>query len=147
MDILRNQAVQYANKTVLAFQSNSPEASGKLRSSFTSRVVVFAGGLQIEVYGESYAKFVNEGRKAGLAPQVASIEEWLQNKGIQPYEGQSIRDAAYFIAAKIGSKGTPAKKFIEDYLEKNEALFADRALIAYGDDIQLLLVNETKNLK
>jgi hypothetical protein len=149
MQFLRNKVIDYGRLAESELKRTAPKASGALASSIYSRVISLGdGSLQLEVYGEGYALNIENGRPAGSkqAP-VSSIVEWMQNKGIAPYEGQTIQQAAFFIAKKIGRDGIEPKKFVEDFLEKNIASFADQALIAFGDDIQLVIERETQNLK
>ena len=147
MKLLRSKLQLYGDQVVQDLRRKSPVASGSLASSYSSRVVEIGSYVQLEVYGSSHFKYVEFGRKAGKSPKVDSIVEWMRSKGLQPYEGQTIKQAAYLIGRKIGRDGIQGKRFLEDILQQNLIPFADQALVAFGDDIKLVLEDETKKLK
>lgn len=61
------------------------------------------------LYAEDYWVFVNEGRKAGKRPPMASIEKWIKQKPIA-LKDISETQLAFLIARKIGKEGTKGTK-------------------------------------
>tara|TARA_R110000851_G_scaffold277858_1_gene430968 strand:+ start:1624 stop:2064 length:441 start_codon:yes stop_codon:yes gene_type:complete len=146
MILLKSKLQKYGERLVRELGNQSPVASGSLKNSFSSKVVDLGGSIELEVFGSSVFKFIEFGRKAGKQPSVSSITEWIKNKGIQPYQGQSVKQAAYLIGRHIGEKGIKPKRYLQDILTKTELVFADNMIVAYGDEIQRILEKETKNI-
>jgi len=74
-----------------------------------------ANGVTLAITMVNYYQWVEDGRKRGKRPPIASIEEWISRKGIQVRKSkgeskQSVlerrRSMAIAIAKKIGAKGT-----------------------------------------
>ena len=74
-----------------------------------------ANGVTLAITMVNYYQWVEDGRKRGRRPPIASIEEWISRKGIQVRKSkgeskQSVlerrRSMAIAIAKKIGAKGT-----------------------------------------
>lgn len=86
-------------------------ASGKLYKSigFTIKQGDFEIGLEIN--GEDYLKWVDEGRRPGRFPPINKIQQWVRQKGIRPV-GISEKSLVYLIGRKIQKKGIPAKRIL-----------------------------------
>jgi len=74
-----------------------------------------ANGVTLAITMVNYYQWVEDGRKRGKRPPIASIEEWISRKGIQVRKSkgeskQSVlerrRSMAIAIANKIAAKGT-----------------------------------------
>jgi hypothetical protein len=74
-----------------------------------------ANGVTLAITMVNYYQWVEDGRKRGRRPPIASIEEWISRKGIQVRKSkgeskQSVlerrRSMAIAIANKIAAKGT-----------------------------------------
>jgi len=74
-----------------------------------------ANGVTLAITMVNYYQWVEDGRKRGKRPPIASIEEWISKKGIQVRKSkgeskQSVlerrRSMAIAIANKIAAKGT-----------------------------------------
>lgn len=74
-----------------------------------------ANGVTLAITMVNYYQWVEDGRKRGRRPPIASIEEWITRKGIQVRKSkgeskQSVlerrRSMAIAIANKIAAKGT-----------------------------------------
>jgi hypothetical protein len=74
-----------------------------------------ANGVTLAITMVNYYQWVEDGRKRGKRPPIASIEEWITRKGIQVRKSkgeskQSVlerrRSMAIAIANKIAAKGT-----------------------------------------
>ena len=90
-----------------------------------------ANGVTLAITMVDYYQWVEDGRKRGRRPPIASIEEWISQKGIQVRKSkgeskQSVlerrRSMAIAIANKIAAKGTIKRfgykggNFIKDVL-------------------------------
>jgi hypothetical protein len=90
-----------------------------------------ANGVTLAITMVNYYQWVEDGRKRGRRPPIASIEEWITRKGIQVRKSkgeskQSVlerrRSMAIAIANKIAAKGTIKRfgykggNFIKDVL-------------------------------
>lgn len=90
-----------------------------------------ANGVTLAITMVDYYQWVEDGRKRGRRPPIASIEEWITQKGIQVRKSkaeskQSVlerrRSMAIAIANKIAAKGTIKRfgykggNFIKDVL-------------------------------
>ena len=104
------------------------DASGKLESEFDSLKVdliekynelgmkasgnwgqslnVEVKGLTAIIYGEDYTEQLVEGRAPGKFPPIAAIRQWIEDKGIIPFDNISISSLAFLIARKIAREGT-----------------------------------------
>ena len=71
-------------------------------------------------------KAVENGQPPKTRVKVKSIEEWIQNKGIQP-RGISKKSLAIAITKKIYNRGTAARPFISPALtDKTQQVLSDR---------------------
>ena len=58
------------------------------------------------IMGSESWKYINEGRTPGGRPPINVIEQWIDDKGIQPND-ISKKSLAFLIARKIGAEGIP----------------------------------------
>lgn len=89
------------------------KSSGKLINSLNSRLVTLVKGVnyRLEIYGEDYFDYVNEGRDAGKQPPLKKIEQWTKLKGIDT-------KFAYPIAKRIGAFGVEPTYALEVVLQE-----------------------------
>jgi hypothetical protein len=64
----------------------------------------------LEIYAESYFRFIEDGRKSGKQPPLSKIKTWCTYKGLP-------QSAAFPIARKIGLFGIPPKPILSELLE------------------------------
>lgn len=88
-------------------------ASGKLINSLNYRLVTLVQNVnyQIEIYGASHFKFVDEGRNPGKQPPLNKIQQWCKLKSIP-------KRAAYPIAQKIGRFGIPPTNALQEAIKQ-----------------------------
>jgi len=98
-------------------EENAVASGNLLRSVTVGAMTASTEGYEMTVGSSSpYASIVEEGRRAGAkAPPVASIVEWMTQKGIDPSDS-----AAYLIARKIARDGIPAKRVFEKGVKNAE---------------------------
>jgi hypothetical protein len=85
---------------IKAYDAKGMRASGKWADSLQ----VEASPLNAVITGLSYSQQLETGRRAGGFPPIASIEQWIRDKGITPIE-ISISSLAFLIARKIAREG------------------------------------------
>lgn len=114
-------------------------ATGKLVRSIDYRLIVLESQrlvreLKIEVLGEDYLRFADEGRKPGRQPPISVIENWIKVKNIKGRDkkGRFIKrkSLAFAIARSIGKVGSPAKKGVRvpapNVVDKSTKIVLDR---------------------
>jgi len=110
-------------------------ASGELSQSINFSAKVMGSQYSFTLTMIDYWEAVNEGRKAGKAPPITPILEWVNTKatfgGYTPPGKIPIRDIpnikdravqrglAYVIARKIGKKGTKGTHFFDKVVNEN----------------------------
>lgn len=105
-----------------------PVSSGKLRDSIRAHVDEQGNLIDISIDGESYFKYVDQGREAGSFPPLDAIQEWATKRNIEP-------KAAFVIARSIAEKGIVGKHITED-LEKDGEFGVDNMAEAFADDVE-----------
>lgn len=138
--LLQQIIVEWWNKKVIPpilanLDANKSNASSKLRQSFApGNITKSPTSINTILVAEDYWEFVEYGRKPTRGGHIEgtpylwqSLVEWIRQKGLKPYEGQSYDTYAKAIARKIHRKGTKARPFLEK---------------AFTESIQMELVNE-----
>lgn len=106
-----------------------PVSSGKLRDSIEAKVDEQGNLIDIIIDGESYYKFLDEGRLAGTFPPLAEIETWAKKRGIEPKK-------AFAIAVSIEKKGIKPRNLSAE-LEREMPLGDPEGLDeAFGRDVE-----------
>ncbi len=145
-----------ANELVIQLKKSLQEKNGNAsrdltQSLNTSNVRRVGNGLSVAVTGESHWKYFEYGRKPGKRPPIASIEEWITEKGIRVAKGKGTqtvlerrRGMAIAIANKIAAKGTikrfgyKGSGFIKEVINpQNIAKISEIMARAYGQKIAL----------
>jgi len=80
---------------------------------------------KINLYGEAYLQYVDEGTDGGYMPNIGAIKRWIGQKPVtlKDAEGQGLSDAkvnslAYLIARKIDRDGIAPANFIGEVVER-----------------------------
>lgn len=110
-------------------------ASGASAASMDSTNVTDEGG---QLTGFAYIFDQINGKPPGHQPNVQDIIDWIEAKRIQ-IKGKSIQSAAYFIARKIGQRGT------DIYLKKRPGLNFDFIINHNADLFQRNAVDELEH--
>ena len=138
--LLQQIIVEWWNKKVIPpiwanLDANGTNASSKLRQSFApGNITKTPTSINTILLAEDYWEFVEYGRKPTRGGHIEgtpylwqSLETWISQKGLKPYEGQSYESYAKAIARNIHRSGTEARPFLEK---------------AFTESIQMELVNE-----
>lgn len=158
-EILQNVATTLNDALRKELTEKQAVATKQLRSSIDStKAVPIADGVSVSIVMNDYHPYVEEGRKKGKRPPIASIEEWITAKGIQVRQSkeqstQSVLEArrslAYAIASKIAKRGTIKRfgykgaNFIKDVLTpQNIEAIAQHLGEMYGRKIELFVTVE-----
>ena len=93
-------------------------ATGGLRDSAEFKVSFTDTGATIDFYAAFYAKFVNDGRKAGYPTSgdgsfLLALIEWVKAKGIATGNREAV-SAAYAIRKHIFEKGIPPVPILDN---------------------------------
>ena len=94
----------------------APKAFSLLANSINAFMVGPVEGVVAPA--QDYARAVEEGSDPHFPP-VQNIEDWAKVVGIDPVDGESLRDVAFKIARSIAVTGVPAQPYMEPALEKN----------------------------
>lgn len=82
-------------------------ASGRFAEELKTDIDVSDSRIKAILSGENYTTQLVFGRKPGNMPPIASIEQWIIDKGLQPIEDNlKISSLAFLIARKIAREGT-----------------------------------------
>ena len=98
---------QFVQELKREFEEQGHGATGTALASFRAEVTNEADLYRISIWGVDYAKYVNDGRKAGSLPPVSAIEEWVKIRGIA--QGTEARGVAWAIAKAIEKEGSPTQ--------------------------------------
>ena len=82
------------------------ELGMKASGNWAQSLNVEVRGLTATIYGENYTEQLVEGRAKGKFPPIAAIRQWIEDKGIIPFDDISISSLAFLIARKIAREGT-----------------------------------------
>lgn len=104
LDILKKEFDKLSSELTDRHNELGMRASGnwvqeKIVEATESGTVVSA-----RIIGEKYTEQLQFGRKPGKFPPIASIEQWINDKGIVP--DIPVRSLAFLIARKIANEGT-----------------------------------------
>ena len=83
------------------FQSVA-NASGQLANSISYVVV---NGTKLQIFGNDYIQYLENGRRPGKRPPTSVIKQWITDKGIVPTD-ISVDSLAFLIARKMGEEGS-----------------------------------------
>jgi hypothetical protein len=109
---------QIVNEMRKILARNNNDNTGRLSNSI--QATVEGEDLQIDMLG--YGKFVNDGaeRRAGKAPPLRPIIDWISKNGISPRGTITAKQLPYVIQASIAKKGQTRRRaypFIEPAIE------------------------------
>ena len=120
----------WGNELISNFRSNLQKnkslASRNLYQQIEPSISTQPKGYNLKIQMLDYWKAVENGQPPKTRVKVKSIEEWIQNKGIQP-RGISKKSLAIAITKKIYNRGTAARPFISPALtDKTQQVLSDR---------------------
>lgn len=99
----------------------------------------------ITLRGADYLPFITEGRAPGRFPPPDAIIRWINQKGIEPEEGQSVESLAFLIGRAMAQTGSQIWKGEREGLRPDDAIDdrdLDQLLEAIGDEAALGLINQ-----
>ncbi len=101
------------------------EASGKGGDSLEAK---FGRNKdKINLYGEAYLQYVDEGTDGGYRPNIGAIKRWIGQKPVTlkdvkgntlPTNDSNVNSLAYLIAEKINADGIAPANFIGEVVER-----------------------------
>ena len=135
---------RYGNELVEGYKDNLRKdginASGDLAQSV--KYIVERNGTAYEVSLSllEYAKYVENGRRAGKFPPLSKIEKWIKVKPVipKPYNGKlpTEKQLAFLIGRKIALEGTEARHPLRDTLEDKNQEFLLQIEKAFMEDLE-----------
>lgn len=84
-------------------QTKGIRASGQSARSLKTKTREISGTIKGTLTGAAYFTFQEQGRRPGKMPPVQSIRDWIEAKGIQSDNPESL---AWAIAKKIAKEGS-----------------------------------------
>lgn len=126
--------------------TTNSNASGKLKKSIKKdvrSVKEIAGFVSLEISGNDYGFFKDEGRKAGKFPPSNAIKKWIKQKGITA-KNITEKSLIFLIQRKIGQKGFKGINFIKESLDVRKHEIFKNLSIATKKDIELDIQRFTK---
>ncbi len=101
--IIRQEFEALRDDLISVYDRKGMRSSGNFEEQLEVRVMPNLGIL----LGPEYAQQLETGRKPGKFPPIASIEQWIYDKGIDArIEGEiTVKSLAFIIARKISKKG------------------------------------------
>ena len=105
------------------WETSRVEASGKGGQSLEAK---FGRNKdKINLYGEAYSQYVDEGTDGGYMPNIGAIKRWITQKpitlkdaGSQGLSDSKVNSLAYLIAKKIDARGIAPANFIGEVVER-----------------------------
>ncbi len=104
-------AEDFVNSVILVLENKDANATGNLQRSLDYRFVENIGELDINVIGEKYYTYLDNGRKSGKFPPINAIRKWVAVKGIP-------QGAVWPIAQKIFQFGIPPRNITLEAFRK-----------------------------
>lgn len=132
---LKKIAPQKENELKSQIKKKGKQASGKLIASVRSEVTTTGQRVDLDIYAEEYADFIQSGRKKGKFPPVQPIKDWMNAKGIE-------EKALYPIMKKIKEEGI-APVDIKSEAENTESI-ADAISKALAESLEDSLARTLK---
>ena len=115
------------------------ELGMKASGNWIDSLDVEVKGLTATIYGEHYTEQLVEGRASGKFPPIAAITQWIEDKGITPFENISISSLAFLIARKIAKSGT--KYYQEGGTELVSAVITPQRIQQIIDNVSEFSIN------
>lgn len=128
-----NELIKYFLES---YNTDRPRGEGKY-TGVTSRVEASGKGGQsleakfgrnkdnINLYGEAYLQYVDEGTDGGYRPNIGALKRWITQKpitlkdaGSQGLSEAKVNSLAYLIAEKINAIGIAPANFIGEVVER-----------------------------
>lgn len=108
-----NEVIRVEIEAILDDIKKLYSASGKRASgNFEKQLEARYTDNKAEIWGVYYLA----GRAGGKMPPVASIEQWIRDKGIKPIQDKmSVTSLAWAIAKKIAREGTNKENHLKVY--------------------------------
>jgi hypothetical protein len=149
--LLEKAGEQMVDKMIDTLIKNKSVATGKLGRSLKPEVTYSNGVYSLEIDGELYGKFVDQGRKPGSYAPVNAITQWIKVKRIRPQKGVTVESLSYLINRKIKDKGIPARPFIKPsvqfILNRLEDQLKDLGVAAVQEDVDAMIMRLQANAK
>jgi hypothetical protein len=97
-------------------------ASGDLLKSVNFTVQLTPQGAVINLNGNDYITYVDEGRKPGKYAPVSALKQWIKAKGIATDDAK-VTAVAFAINTKIKRQGIKARPILEKTFDQNLPLY------------------------
>ena len=103
---------QKKNEVRTSYEAKGRSASGAAGRSLTVNVSEQPNKIVGEITGSHYWYYIENGRRPGKRPPIASIEKWIDDRRLT-LNGISKQSLAFLIARKIGREGTKGTPILE----------------------------------
>lgn len=132
----------YANEVISLYRekldANNKNCTGNLYNHLDFVISENDTDINVYLYMEDYAKFVEKGTKPHFPP-INAIEEWIVHKPIVPYPDSkgklpTVKQLAFLIARKISQVGTEGGNYLEITVKELEDKYAPLIQQAIDED-------------
>jgi hypothetical protein len=108
-------------------KKEAPDDTGELKDSLEARVRGVGADTTAAVFSDLERSIYSEKGSRPHWPPIAALEGWAQRHGF-PAKG-----GAFLVARAISQRGTPAFRFMEKALKKNQRSIVRRFMKAFRD--------------
>lgn len=114
---LKDMAREYRKK-LLSHRPHPKKATGSLADDIGTGVTMTDSEVTGSLYLQDYWRYVEDGRRKGAKqPPVSAIREWIEQRKIKPWKGQTRKGLAYVMARSIAKKGIPPTHYLQRTVE------------------------------
>lgn len=126
-------AEDFVNALILVMENKDANATGNLQRSLDYRFVEQMDGVDLDVTGLEYYKYLDYGRKSGSFPPISAIRSWANVKGIP-------NEAVWPIANNIFKFGIPPRNITLEAFRK----MVDEVLPRFEEEMGFSLALQLK---
>lgn len=142
---IQKYGAEYVKELVKQLILADKKATGELMKSIDYRLIEASNEILVRILAAPYLINVDEGRKPGRMPPVASIIKWAKVRGITPNKRKgykTMNDVGWAIAKKIEKSGIKPTNVID---KTNKAILSNQKLLFDIGNAGLLDINELIN--
>lgn len=145
LDNLKKALDEYCEKFAATYKDkltrDNKSASGALISTIKTEVRFLDDRFEAVIYVQDYWKYVENGRKPGTLPPIASIEGWIMKKGLPRPANLTLQQQAWSIAKGIERNGIKPGHQFKDTMDELNTIYKEKIRQAMQQDIDIFSLN------